>query len=239
MPTAVLSARRDAGGGLLLVALDVAPELARAYTTPGQYVEVTTAAGSGFFVLASAVGETPWELLVKNAGDAADALINLPLGSALDVNGPMGAGFDVARLGARPIVLAVVGSAVAVARPVIATRLAEGAGPSTFVFLGLRSPSDLPIRDEVEAWSEQGVPIVLCLSQSELEHQPNVLPRALRAVGYVQDAVARAVEAGAVPAGACIVVAGPDAMLADMRAFAGAYGTANPSTPPIEILTNV
>src|SRR3954471_17202510 len=132
MPTAVLSARRDAGGGLLLVALDVGADLARAYTAPGQYIEVTTPAGNGYFVLGSAVGETPWELLVKNAGDAADALYSLSLGSAVDVNGPLGAGFPVANARSRAVVVAVVASALAVARPVIALRLAAGVGHATF-----------------------------------------------------------------------------------------------------------
>ncbi|HSO39262.1 MAG TPA: hypothetical protein VLT33_42340 [Labilithrix sp.] len=230
MPTAVLSARTDAGGGLLLVALDVGPERARAYTAPGQYVEVITPAARGYFVLASQVGEPRWELLVKNAGDAADALVSLPFGSAVEVKGPMGRGFAVARV-ARPVVVAVSGSALAVARPVLATRIAEGVAENTFLFLGLRAPTDLPIAAEVAAWSEQGVNVVLCLSRAELEHHPEVLPNAKRAVGYVQVAVARAVAAGVLPPGALAVVAGPAAMLADMRALA--------ETSPIEVITNV
>ncbi len=231
MPSAVLSARSDAGGGLLLVTLDVDAERARAYTAPGQYVEVRTASAHGFFVLASQIGETPWELLVKNAGDAADALVSLPFGSTIEVKGPMGKGFAVARIVDRPVVVAVVGSALAVARPVLATRIAEGVAENTFLFLGLRAPTDLPIADEVAAWSDQGVNVVLCLSRAELEHHPEVLPKAKRAMGYVQVAVARAVEAGVLPPGALAVVAGPDAMLADMRALS--------RTAPIEVVTNV
>ena len=231
MPTAILSARRDAGGGLLLVALDVDPGRGRAYTTPGQYVEVRTGSAQGFFVLASQVGVTPWELLVKNAGDAADALVSLPLGSQIEVKGPMGAGFAVARVVERSVVVAVVGSALAVARPVLATRIAEGVAGNTFLFLGMRAPTDLPIAEEVEAWSEQGVNVVLCLSRSELDHHREVLPKAQRAVGYVQAAVARAVATGALPAGALAVAAGPDAMIADMRALS--------RTSPIEVVTNV
>lgn len=240
MPIAVLSARRDAGGGLLLVALDVDPELARAYTAPGQYVEVTTPAGRGYFVLGGAVGRSPWELLVKNAGDAADALFSLPFGSAVDVAGPMGAGFPVAHAESRAVLVAVVGSALAVARPVMALRIAEGAARKTFLFLGLRAATDLPIADEVAAWSEEGVHVVLCLSRSELEHHAEVLPRAQRVAGYVQLAVAHAVEAGSVPPGALVVAAGPDGMLADLRAFAVSHAAVHPRTiPPLEVVTNV
>lgn len=231
MPPAVLCGRRDAGGGLLLVALDVDPERARTYTAPGQYVEVTTPSARGYFVLASEVGERPWELLVKNAGDVAYALASLPFGSAVDVVGPMGRGFAVSTVVDRPVVVAVSGSALAVARPVLATRIAEGVAGNTFLFLGLRAPTDLPIAAEVEAWSEQGVNVVLCLSRAELQHHPEVLPGAKRAIGYVQVALARAVAAGMIPPGALAVVAGPDAMLADMRALA--------QTSPIEVVTNV
>ena len=233
MSTAVLSARRDAGGGLLLVALDVESELAVAYTAPGQYVEVATPTGRGYFVLGSNVGESPWELLVKNAGDAADALFSLPFGSAVEIRGPMGTGFPVAHASSRAVVVAVVGSALAVARPVMHLRLAEGAARSTFLFLGLRAPGDLPIAEEVAGWSEQGVNVVLCLSRSELEHDVAVLPHATREVGYVQLAVARAVEAGVVPPGALVVAAGPGAMLSEMRAFAAS------THPPLEVVTNV
>ena len=239
MPTASLSACDEAGGGLLLVALAVGPALARSYTAPGQYVELITPAARGYFVLAGPVGESPWELLVKNAGDVAEALVAMPVGSAVDLAGPMGAGFDLARVASRPVVVAVVGSAVAVARPVLAARIAQGAAGSTFLFLGLRAPTDLPIAAEVSSWSERGVHVVLCLSRSELDHHPEILPLATRAGGYVQDALARAVEAGVVPPGALALVAGPDAMLAALRGFATAYGAANRSATPIEIVTNV
>ena len=73
--------------------------------------------------------------------------------------------------------------------------------------------------------------VVLCLSRAELHHHPEVLPGAKRAVGYVQVAVARAAASGALPPGALVVVAGPDAMLADMRALS--------RTSPIEVVTNV
>lgn len=235
MPRALLVARRDAGGGLVLVALEVDPELARGFAAPGQYVEVTTSAGSGYFVLGGAVGTSPWELLVKSAGGASDALFSLPLGSVVEVTGAMGAGFPIAQAGSRAVVVAVVGSALAVARPVVALRIEEGAAQATFLFVGARAPTDLPIADEVAAWSEQGVTVVLCLSRRELEHHREVLPCAQRAVGYVQVALARAVEAGVVPAGALVVAAGPEAMLADMRAFAASHAAA----PPIEVITNV
>jgi anaerobic sulfite reductase subunit B len=234
MPSAVLSSRRDAGGGLLLVALAVDEALASAYVAPGQYVKVTLPGASGYFVLASQVGTSPWELLVKNAGDAADALTTLPLGSTLALDGPLGKGFPGSLASSRAVVVAVVGSALGVARAVVEARIAEGAARATSVFVGVRAPTDLPIEAELAAWCAHGVDVVLCLSRAELAHHPEVLPRARRASGYVQRALASAVEAAEIPVGALVVVAGPSAMLSEMRALADAAPAAR-----LEVMTNV
>jgi NAD(P)H-flavin reductase len=246
VPSAVLSSRKDSGGDLVLLALDVTAAAARAYETPGQYVKVKTASGNGYFVLANDVGATPWELLVKNAGDAAAALMSLPLGSTVQVDGPLGAGFSVERMRTRHVAVAVVGSAISVARPVVRQRIRDGAAPLTHLFLGLRSPSDLAIASEIETWAAQGVSVVLCLSRSELHDEPRLLPGARRVAGYVQRALAHALEAGEVPHGTLVIAAGPDAMLADMRSLAAR--SPNPEDaddgailagPSIEVLTNV
>jgi hypothetical protein len=50
----------------------------------------------------------------------------------------------------------------------------------------------------------------------------------------VQRALARAVEAAEIPAGALVVVAGPSAMLSDMRALAGDAPAAR-----LEVVSNV
>lgn len=239
---AILSERHDAGGELLLVSLHVSADVARAYTTPGQYIEVKTGSGRGYFVLASEVGTTPWQVLVKNSGDAADALFTLPLGTAVDIVGPLGAGFSAPRMDSRHVAIAVVGSALGVARPVLGRRIREGAAARTHLFLGIRAPTDMPIASEVEAWTAAGAHVVLCLSRSELEHHPEIAPRARRVAGYVQHALARALAVGEVPHGTLVIAAGPDGMLADMRALAGAAspaGGAILAAPSIEVLTNV
>jgi anaerobic sulfite reductase subunit B len=234
MPSAVLSSRRDVGGGLLLVELAVEDALADAYVAPGQYIKVTLPGASGYFVLASQVGTSPWELLVKNAGDAADALIRLPLGSAITLDGPLGKGFPGSLAPSRGVVVAVVGSALGVARAVVEARIAAGAARATSVLVGVRAPTDLPIEAELAAWCAHGVDVVLCLSRGEIAHHVEVLPRARRAAGYVQRVLARAVEAGEIPVGVLVVVAGPSAMLSDMRALADSTPAAR-----LEISTNV
>ena len=234
---AVLSARSPVGGELLMISLDVDEESARRYTTPGQYIEVKADTGSGYFVLASDVGQRPWQLLVKNAGGAADALATLPLGAPITIAGPKGAGFSVERMRSRHVVVAVVGSALGVARPVLRRRIADGAATATHLFLGLRAPTELAIASEVAEWAASGVSIVLCLSRTELDHHPEVLPAAQRVVGYVQHALARALQTGQVPHGTLVIAAGSDAMLADMRSMATGPSTA--AGPSVEVLTNV
>src|SRR4051812_39474481 len=114
-PRAILSSRRDAGAGLALVALTVEPDLAASYVAPGQYVEVKSAAGAGFFALAGDVGAPTWELLVRNSGDAADALLTASEGAAIDVSMALGTGFPMTRAKHGPLVVAVTGSALSVA----------------------------------------------------------------------------------------------------------------------------
>ena len=232
MPFATLSSRRDAGGGLTLVALDVEPPLARAYAAPGQYLELRTPRGNGYFVLAGPLGESTWELLVRNAGDAADVLVNAPIGTTLEINGPLGDGFPAERAAGRQLVVAVVGSALAVARPLVAGRIAEGAAARTHVYVGARSAADIPLPAEVEGWGSAGVEVVLCLSGQDVEHDRGPLAFARRVAGYVQDVVARDVEGPNRPRleGALVFAAGPEAMLVAMRGLPGSV---------LEVVTNV
>lgn len=235
MPSAVLAARRDAGGGLTLVGLAVDGSVARAYAAPGQYIELRTERGNGYFVLAGALGLSPFELLVRNAGGASDVLVNSPLGAPLDVSSPLGDGFPVDRAAGRELVVAVVGSALAVARPLLARRIDEHTAAQTHVYVGARSASEVPLADEVEAWGAAGVEVVLCLSRAELEHDRLQLTFARRAAGYVQDVVARDIEDGRL-AGSLVFAAGPAAMLAAMRDLPGSRP---PGSVVLEVVTNV
>lgn len=232
MATAVLSARRDAGGGLLLVSLDVAPELSRAYARPGQYVEVKVERGNGYFVLAGDVGRSPWELLVRNAGDAADALVTASFGAPIEISSPLGDGFPTAPP-ERVLTVVVVGSAFAVARPVVRQRISAGAARRTHVYIGVRNVADVPLGDEIATWASAGVRVVLCLSRDATAADAAAVALASlpRARGYVQQVVDDALAGGRIPPDGLVVAAGPEAMLADMRALGGARG--------VEVVTNV
>jgi NAD(P)H-flavin reductase len=225
-----VSARRAAGGPLWLATLEVTPGQAAAYVAAGQYVKVKTPAGNGYFALASEPGKSPFELLVRNNGDASAVLTTEPLPFEVELEGPLGAGFPFARAAGRQLIVAVVGSAIAVARPLLRSRIASGEGGRTHLFVGARAPSDVPLRDEVEAWSEQAH-VTLCLSRAEVAHELDVLPRARRRAGYVQAALA------ALGSDAVVFAAGPAAMLSDIRAL-GAERGADRHPAPLDVFTN-
>lgn len=234
---ASVTTRRPAGGPLWLATVEVSPEQAAAYVAPGQYVQVRTAQGNGYFALASEPGHSPFELLVRNNGEASALIVTAGLPAEVDVVGPLGAGFPVARAKDRTLVVAVAGSAIAVARPILRERIAEGEGARTHLFVGARSPTELPLQDEIEAWAEASH-VTLCLSRAEVAHAPEVIPRAKRTVGYVQHAILRTlaeggfgpVEASAPP---LVFAAGPGPMLADLRAAGSGEGAV-----ALDVVTN-
>lgn len=228
--SAVLTARRDAGAGLYLVTLAVDDALAGAYVAPGQYVEVKTRHGAaGFFVLTGGPGGTSWELLVRNAGAAADELVTAALGEPVIVSAPLGLGLPVAEVAGRPLVLAVATSALGAARAVVRQRIAARETQATSLFVGLRVPGELPLADELEAWASAGLRVVLCVSGAGAL---GTLPEAARApriehrAGYVQHVVAEELVARRIAPSATIFAVGSDAMVAELRAVGAAAGIA-------------
>jgi NAD(P)H-flavin reductase len=218
MPTAVLSGRSDGGAGLLLVTLAVDDAVASKYVAPGQYVRITPAAGdAGYFVLASHPGDRAWELLVKNAGDAADLLASVPLGSAVEVSEPKGAGFPMSVARGRALAVAVAGSALAVARPILRERLAEDEAPRTTLFLGVRSAREVPLANEIEEWMSRGVRVCLCLSRAESAEDRGLFARAERFRGYVQDVLVSDARASAAGRSTLVFAAGPAPMLTALQ----------------------
>jgi len=193
------------------------PVDASAFTAPGQYVQVTTDA-NGYFVLAGEVGAPTWELLVRPNGGASDALVAAAVGTTFAVAGPFGSGFPVARAEGRRLVLAVVGSALGAARPLLKMRDPA----TTALYLGVRRPVDTPVADEVARFVRAGGHVVLCVSAED--DDPSFLPEARRAKGWVQQVLA----AERPEAGAVVFAAGPETMLDAVRAL-----------PELEVHTNV
>jgi NAD(P)H-flavin reductase len=230
--SAVLTARRDAGAGLNLITLTPPPALAHTYRAPGQYIEVR-AQSSGYFVLAGEIDAPSWELLVRNSGGAADALSNAPEGTSFDILGPLGNGFPLDRAEGRALVVAVVGSALAVARPILRQRIAQGESKATTIYIGARSAKDVPLIREVAGWARAGARLVLCLSGAD--DDPELLPEAVRAKGWVQNVLQDDVSAGRIT-DALVFATGPTEMLHAVRGLAESREKAGPL---LEVITNV
>lgn len=232
--SAVLSARRDAGAGLRLVTLSPAPEIARAYRAPGQYIDVRSPRGSGYFALAGELGAPAWEVLVRSNGDASDELVEAPLGTAFELSGPLGTGFPLERGHGRPLVVAVAGSALAVSRPILRHRCATGQAATTTVYIGAKTAQDVALASEVSAWARAGARVVLCLSRPE-QDDPAALPEAQRRRGWVQRVIGEDIASLGVAAGEAPLLtfaAGPFGMLGDLRALATWPPGASPSMSP-------
>jgi len=236
---AAITSRRDVGGGLSLVTLEPNEDAARHYLAAGQYLEVQAPPHEhGYFALASEVGARPWELLVRNTGGVSELLVSSDLGAFVETSGPLGAGFPFERLRGRPLVVAVVASAIGVARALLAERLADADRAPTEVLIGVRAAVDVPLADEVDGWSAHGIGVELCLSRDELDHHRAVLPRARRAAGWVQTVLAHRVEEGRIPAGAVVCAAGPAGMLGDLVALAEREGSQGAGGARFDVLVN-
>ena len=193
-PPARLVGRASVGGGVFLLTFDVSPGASATYTHPGQYAEMTLGSDDGFFVIASNVGAAKWEFLMRGGGGAADALLAMPLGSDVTMSRALGEGFPCERADGRSLVVAVTGTGIAAARPIVAWRLARAETAPTEVYVGVRNAEDVPLVDELTRWRAHGVRVTVCLSRSD--PTAGELESGHYARGYVQDVI-RARLAGA------------------------------------------
>lgn len=205
---------------------------AAAYRSPGQYIQVRTDSGSGYFVLAGECRAPSWEILVRNNGEASTDLIGAPEGTVVGATSALGKGFPLERARGRALAIAVVGSALSVARPLMRDRVAHREAPLTSIYVGVRSSREIPLVDEVAGWAHAGARLVLCLSRAA-DDDAAVLAEAVRGEGYVQTVIQAEIASrklGASPESQMIFAAGPAGMLDAMRGLA---------TSTLEVVTNV
>jgi len=210
------------------VALALPAPLAEAHQRPGQVVKVRTAAGEGFFALASAPapGEAI-ELLVKRGGKVADALATAAApGGTVELTAPFGKGFPVEEAAGRDVLLFAAGSGIAPVRALVQHLLADRAryGRAT-LFYGQRHGAEFAYRDETAAWRRAGVQVVLCPSQAD-EAWDGVR-------GRVQEVARSLGFGGHAPEDTVGFVCGMKAMVEDVRATLATYGV-----PPNRVHAN-
>jgi len=179
-----LAARESAGGGLVRIVLEPAPELLPTYVAPGQYVEMRTAGETGFFVLASDPGSDPWQLVMRSGGGASDVVLVAPVGSMVELTGALGDGFPMTEARGQALVVVLHGTGVAAGPPLVGARIRDGEVATTTVLVGVRVEGELPMADELLSWAAAGVDVTVCLSQGD----PAAIDARLGTVrGYVQD----------------------------------------------------
>jgi NAD(P)H-flavin reductase len=194
------------------IRLALPPVLARGHALPGQLVKARTAAGEGYFALASAPAPSGHaELLVKRGGRIADAVIASALpGGRLELTAPFGDGFPVEEASGRDVLLFAAGSGIAPVRAVVQWIMAhrDEVGRVT-LFYGQRHGAEFAYRDEHLAWERHGVRVILCPSGEEDAW------KGMR--GRVHEVAHALALGGIVPGDAIAFVAGMTAMVDDVR----------------------
>jgi len=202
--------------------------LAAAHQRPGQVVKVRTAAGEGYFALASAPSPGgPVDLLVKRGGKVADAAIAVAApGGELEITAPFGKGFPVEEAVGRDVLLFAAGSGIAPVRALVQHLLArrDQHGRIT-LFYGQRHGADFAYLREHLDWERHGVRVVLCPSGED---------DAWRGVrGRVQEVASSLGFGGITPGDAVAFTCGMTAMVEDVRATLARAGI-----PPSRVHAN-
>lgn len=225
-----LAGRESAGGGLTRVTVEPDPSLLPTYRQPGQYVEMRVQGETGFFVLSNDPGLAAWDLVMRAGGGASDVVLAIAVGSALEVTAALGAGFPLDLAAGHTLVVALNGTGVAAAPPIVRRRVRDGDAALTRVFLGVRAREEVPLEPELRAWRASGVDVVVCLSQLAPDPASATSPEPVGrmsevafAPGYVQDVVRDRVAAGSVGDGRIFAV-GSSSMVDALRASAPELG---------------
>jgi NAD(P)H-flavin reductase len=230
---ASLSARESAGGGLTRITVDPGHRVASTYKSPGQYTEIRVSGESGYFVLANEPGAAAWHLIMRRGGGVSDVLLATAPGASLEVTDAIGSGFPMDASRGRRLVIALGGTGVAAALPLVHRRMADGDATRTDVLIGLRSRNEVPIHAALDAWASAGVRVIACTSQDESATVAGT-GEVRYARGYVQDALRLlAAESHNSLAGALVFAVGPDSMIDSLRELAPELGI-----PREDVLTN-
>jgi len=226
-----LATRTEVARDQVLLTISVHPGLLAAHLRPGQFVKVRVsdalgALQDGIFAMANAPGESVGPepglrfLLRTNnpeGGEAAARLASMPVGGAVEISEPAGAGFDLESARGRDLCFVATGTAIAPVRAGIeATRARPVGARATSLDLGLRSPAHLAIASELEIYRSEGIDVHLHYS-------------APREDGTVDGALAhealltRLASSGRAPE-TLVVAVGQPAMVKDLRARFVALG---------------
>ncbi|MBO0711302.1 MAG: FAD/NAD(P)-binding protein [Acetobacteraceae bacterium] len=151
-PGHVKGRRRD---GPDVWTLEIEPERAPASFAPGQF-NMLTAFGIGEVAISmSGDPADPGRLVhtIRSVGVVSGALAQLPRGASIGLRGPFGAGWPMADLAGRDVVVVAGGLGLAPLRPALYRLLGERDRYGRVILLcGARSPGDILFRRDLESW---------------------------------------------------------------------------------------
>lgn len=159
-----------AADSLTELALDLrGTSLVGTHRRPGQYVRLALpGVGEGMFAIASAPepGGTRWDFLLKGGSAVPDALVQLPLGSAVQARAPEGEGFPLEAARGKDLLLFATGSGISSIRSVIeSVRRERAAYGEVTLYFGVRTPNAFAYASEFRHWEEAGIRVVRTVSQ--------------------------------------------------------------------------
>lgn len=220
MPQVTVTRNEPAGAGLRLLTLDgPVPDHAR----PGQYAVARIGDHKpAFFALACSPGE-PAQLLIKRAGDAAEALCALEEGQGFDLSEAMGKGFPLGAVDGRELVILCNGSGISAVRSVVAAEVAAGLPRAVHFYYGVLTPAHRSFLADLEAWGNAGVKVHTVVGEPAATGWHG-------ATGFVQDVAA---EHGLCRADVGVVLCGVPPMLEAAKAMWAAAGC-----PDEQVLVN-
>lgn len=218
MPDLKITKNEPCGTGMRRITFDRPLD---GFDIPGQFCTVHLEGHKpGYFALASCPG-FPTELLVKVAGDTAEALAALPIGSAVEFSDPIGKGFHVDPDDMNPLVILAAGSGLSAVRSLIDAELTLGLRRPVHLFYGVFTPDHAAYADKLDDWRAAGVDVRMVVSE-------DVPWNGMR--GFVQHA---AHKAGFVRSDTTVVLCGFPAMVDDAKRMWTEAGA-----EPEQILTN-
>ncbi len=105
---------------------------------------------------------------IRDVGGVTHALVDVPVGDALEVRGPYGTGWQVEDGRGGDVVLVAGGIGLAPLRPAVLSLLADRASYGRVVLLyGARSPADQLYSPELVAWRAQGLEVETIVDQGD------------------------------------------------------------------------
>lgn len=144
-----------------------AGSLKSAYTTPGQYLELSPGGDlKSYFAIANAPGGDTFELLVKRGSAVADALAVKQAGDTVRTKPPAGKGYRIDEARGKDVLLFAAGSGIAPIRAALLHLLASRKDFGKIVlYYGQQRPGDFAFAGEIDSW-RQGAEVVRACSQN-------------------------------------------------------------------------